>query len=164
MSSRDRTGSSLVRVLRGLPARNRLWTKGGVGAVTQSGFADELVSRCLVCVNSQSWKGRFDPSTWQEAGSQAHPYFLMHTGSRTDQPQTSRWRKSQPGHVETPLGAGLMNLGLPGSGMPAVLLSVTWLKPVHFDLAKGEVSRRGTEKLNCSLNLSQVRFVLGLPR
>ena len=38
------------------------------------------------------------------------------------------------------------------------------LKPVHFDLAKGEASRRGTEKLNCSLNLSKVRFVLGLPR
>jgi len=28
---RDQTGSSLVRMLRGLPARNRLWTKGGVG-------------------------------------------------------------------------------------------------------------------------------------
>lgn len=46
---------------------------------------------------------------------------------------------------ETPPRVGLMNSGLPGSGMPAGLLSITRLKPVHFDLAKGEVSRRGTE-------------------
>ena len=32
---------SLVCMVRGLPARNRLWTKGGVRAVPQSGFADE---------------------------------------------------------------------------------------------------------------------------
>lgn len=146
MSSRDRTSSSLVRVVRGLPARNRLRTKGGVGVVTQSGFADELVSRCLVCVNSQSWKGRLNPSIWQEAGSQAHPYFFnAHRKQNRPTPDVQVAKITTRACKETPPRVGLMNSGLPGLGMPAGLLSITRLKPVHFDLAKGEVSRRGTE-------------------
>lgn len=35
--------------------------EGRGGGVTQSGFVDALVSRRLVCLNSQSWKGCHDP-------------------------------------------------------------------------------------------------------